>query len=270
MAAQIYNEEDLDKSVELTEDEELQNLEEQLEESTGNPEVELEEEVVEDNVPEKYKGKSTDDIIKMHQEVEKLVGRQGSEVGELRKIVDDFVKANLTAPQKESVEEEVDFYDNPSEAVKQAIANNPDLQDVRNLKKELQETKVTQLLEKSYPDYIETVNSEPFVKWIQDSKVRSELFNKAHTQLDWDAANELLGTWKTLNQASAKAKELSSVDLKQQRKAASTGSAKGTGESSSKKVYRRIDIINLMQNNPTRYLDLADEITQAYQEGRVR
>ena len=31
---------------------------------------------VEDDVPEKYKGKSPAEIIKMHQEAEKLIGRQ--------------------------------------------------------------------------------------------------------------------------------------------------------------------------------------------------
>jgi len=29
----------------------------------------------------------------MHQEAEKALGRQGSEVGELRRIVDDFVRS---------------------------------------------------------------------------------------------------------------------------------------------------------------------------------
>ena len=34
-------------------------------------------------IPEKYRNKSLEDVIKMHQEVEKLVGRQAQEVGEI-------------------------------------------------------------------------------------------------------------------------------------------------------------------------------------------
>ena len=34
------------------------------------------------DLPEKYRGKSLDDIIRMHQEAEKLIGKQAQEVGE--------------------------------------------------------------------------------------------------------------------------------------------------------------------------------------------
>ena len=43
----------------------------------------------------------------------------------------------------------------------------------------------------------------------------------------------------------------------------------GTGESS-KRVYRRADLIRLKMNDPARYDALSDEIMSAYQEGRVK
>ena len=65
--------------------------------SVEEPEVEAKEETKpEDDLPEKYKGKSLKDIVLMHQEAEKLIGRQGSEVGELRKVVDDFIKTQTS------------------------------------------------------------------------------------------------------------------------------------------------------------------------------
>jgi len=54
----------------------------------------------EDDLPEKYKGKSVKDIIAMHQEAEKLIGKQGSEVGELRRVVDDFIKTQTSKDLK--------------------------------------------------------------------------------------------------------------------------------------------------------------------------
>jgi len=49
----------------------------------------------EDDLPEKYRGKSTAQIAKMHQELEKLNGRQAQEVGEHRKFVDEMLKREL-------------------------------------------------------------------------------------------------------------------------------------------------------------------------------
>ena len=59
-------------------------------------------------------------------------------------------------------------------------------------------------------------------------------------------------------------------ERKKQVKSASTAATKGTGESPTRKVYRRADIIKLMQRDPDRYMQMADEIGQAYAEGRVK
>ena len=42
-------------------------------------------------VPEKYRGKNLEDIVKMHQEAEKLIGKQAQEVGEVRKLADELM-----------------------------------------------------------------------------------------------------------------------------------------------------------------------------------
>lgn len=90
-------------------------LDEVLEEPSMNPLGELDEVVEapkeeaqqqEDDLPEKYRGKSAKEIALMHLEAEKLIGKQGSEVGELRKIVDDFIKTQSAKETKQ--EEELD------------------------------------------------------------------------------------------------------------------------------------------------------------------
>jgi hypothetical protein len=53
-------------------------------------------------------------------------------------------------------------------------------------------------------------------------------------------------------------------------KQASTGSAKGSAEGRSAKIYRRSDIIDLMVRDPERYAALSEEIMAAYQQGRVK
>jgi hypothetical protein len=53
-------------------------------------------------------------------------------------------------------------------------------------------------------------------------------------------------------------------------KKASTGGAKGSSETPSKKIYRRADIIELMKTDPRRYQSMEPEIRRAYAEKRVR
>jgi hypothetical protein len=59
-------------------------------------------------------------------------------------------------------------------------------------------------------------------------------------------------------------------DRQRQLKAASTVPAQGNDEAPSKKIYRRADIIRLMQTDPDRYDLMQPEIMEAYAEGRVR
>ena len=62
----------------------------QEEEEVEQPQAE------EQSLPDKYQGKSLEEVVQMHQEAEKLLGRQSSEVGELRKVVDDYISSQPT------------------------------------------------------------------------------------------------------------------------------------------------------------------------------
>ena len=96
------------------------------------------------------------------------------------------------------------------------------------------------------------------------------MFEQADQGYDTDAADELISTWKERKQYTQNVVDNEKQERKKQVKAASTGATKGTGESPTRKVYRRADIIKLMQRDPDRYMQMADEIGQAYAEGRVK
>ena len=281
MANFVAEEEEVNENLEdtLQEGEELSNSD--TEDSTDIVENSTEEEgddvdgnTIEDSIPDKYKGKSIAEIVQMHQEAEKAIGRQGSEVGELRKIVDDFVKANLdngNAHNKQETETSVDIWDDPDAYVESKLKNNPDLKEVREIKEELRRQSVLNKLNTEYPDWQDTVNNDSnFADWIRKSESRIAKFQRASNEYSWEDADDLLSTWGEIKKAMGNAKETAKAEVKEQRKAASTGSASGSGESKSRKIYRRADIINLMQKDPARYQQLSDEIMKAYQEGRVR
>ena len=80
----------------------------------------------------------------------------------------------------------------------------------------------------------------------------------------------MLTAWKERQEVVNATKDTETKARKQSVKSASTGSTQGSAEAPSRKVYRRADIIKLMQTDPDRYMSLAQEIREAYSEGRVR
>jgi hypothetical protein len=251
----------------------LEDEETQIPEEEQPAEPEEIQEAQEESIPEKYQGKGIKDVVRMHQEAEKLLGKQSSEVGELRQIVDNFVKTQLEAnsPQKEEDEEDdIDFFDDPKKAVERAIAKHPKIREAEEVTRAMKQQEILNKLQRSHPDFNEIIQDSRFGEWVAASKVRTELYQRADQRFDFDSADELLNTWKERQNLVSETVEMQEADRKRQLKSASTGTAKGSGEKPSRKVYRRADIIKLMQTDPNRYQELAAEIRQAYAEGRVK
>jgi len=259
----------------LQDDEELVSLfdEEPAEETQATEQKEEQEETKQEStIPEKYRNKPVEEIVRMHQEAEKLLGRQSSEVGELRRIVDDFIKTKVNEAKKESVnndsDTEIDFFDNPREAVNKAISSSEEIQQMKELLAHQKQQEVLSKISATHPDYVEIVQDASFIDWVKGSPVRVELLQRAD-KYDFDAANELLSSWKERKDFVIKAKQVNEKDRKQQIKAASTG-GKGSAEPPSRKIYKRSDIVNLMIKDPERYRANVDEFDRAYREGRVK
>ena len=229
--------------------------------------VEAAQEETEDEIPDKYRGKSVAEIVRMHQEAEKLLGRQSSEVGELRKVVDSYIQTQLSNEAPET--EEIDFFDDPQTAVSKAIENHPKIKEAEAMSKQYRQQDTFGRLQQKYPDLMETVQDNNFQEWIKSSKIRTQLYMMADQQFDYDAADELLSTWNDRKGTAKATAEAEKQSRKQAVKEASTGNVRGTGETS-KKIYRRSDIIKLMKTDPDRYQALSDEIMTAYREGRVK
>jgi len=223
-------------------------------------------------LPDKYKDKPVEELVRMHQEAEKLLGRQGAEVGELRKAVDDLLKTKLEefkgGNEVEDQEEDFDFYENPKEAVNRTLEKSETIKQMKQMLAQQQQAEVLKMIENKYPDYRDTIQNQNFIEWIKASKVRTELFQRAD-KYDLDAAFELLGNWKELKGTVEKVKEVNEKDRKLQRKAASTGGG-GSSEPVSRKIYRRTDLVNLMRTNPRKYMANVEEYDRAYAEGRVK
>ena len=234
-------------------------------------EEQTQETVVENEIPEKYKGKSLDDIVKMHQEAEKMIGRQAQEVHEVRSLADQLLKRQLEADKTPDVESapEVDFFENPQDSIKRAIENNPAVLEAKQANLELKRMKTAQQLSAKHPDMQTVVQDAGFQEWVKASPVRLSLYAKADAEFDLNSADELLSTYKELKQVrNNNVQEAGKQQKAQALKAAGVDSS-GSGEVA-KKVYRRADLIRLKMTDPDRYEQLQPEIMAAYAQGRVK
>ena len=231
----------------------------------------------EPTIPEKFAGKSTEELVEMYQNVEKMMGKQASEVGEQRKLIQSLMESqNRAAEATPNVEEPTnlddDFYTDPTQAVNKAIENHPELVEARKERKIQQQQHQVGVLEKAYPDWQERVATKEFQDWVGASEIRTEMFRKADSDYRPDYAIELFDMFDKVNMID-KTKEVQKAESQKRDKAlkATTTETRSTSESiGGKKVYRRADLINLQVTDPSRYASLADEIQSAYAEGRVK
>jgi hypothetical protein len=276
MAAQFIEQNELFNS---NEQDEVQDITTPVPDSTTTGKTEeagVKAEPIEE-LPEKYKGKSALDIAKMHQEAEKLIGRQANEVHEVRSLADQLLKQQLdsnkriAAPIEESLED--DFFADPASAVNRQVEKHPAVLEARQAALEMKKMKTAQQLSSKHPDFATVASDAGFQDWVKSSAIRLNLFAKADAEYDFESADELLSTYKELRQIKQQNQntQTAAVENKAQAQAmkAATVDVGGSGETS-RKVYRRADLIKLRMTDPDRYMALQDEIMSAYAQGRVK
>jgi hypothetical protein len=230
-----------------------------------------------DELPEKYKGKTASEIARMHQEAEKLIGRQANEVHEVRSLADQLLKQQLDtqARQAKPIEESLDedFFVDPAKAVNRQVEKHPAVIEARQAALEMKKMKTAQQLSNKHPDFATIASDSGFQDWVKSSQIRLNLFARADSQYEFEAADELLSTYKELKQIKQHNQTVRNevADSKAQDAALRAASVDvGGGGEVSRKVYRRADLIKLRMTDPERYMQMSDEIMSAYSEGRVK
>jgi hypothetical protein len=254
----------LDKSVQDTVDAQNELEEQQIAAEPENKEPEYE-------VPDKFKDKSIADVSKSYEELEKKLGRQAKELGDTRKLADDLLRQELDKNKQTSAqdtEEPTEFdYDNPLESVKKVIQQ--ELAPVREQLQANRDISTRDKLAQQHPDYMDIAASPEFSDWVNSSPIRADLYKRANDQLEYNAAVELLDTWKALNPKRGTPSNVQTQRATKQKINELSTESGSTGQTSTKTFSRR-ELINLRATNPNKYYDMADEIRQAYSEGRVR
>ena len=239
---------------------------------TFEQEPEIETAPEEDTPKSKYSDKSHEEMVAILEERERHIGQQSNELGNMRQTFEAMasVQSVPAQPEPEPVEE-ADFFVDPQRAVDSRIDNHPALRQAQEMAKQLQYAQSLASLKQRHPDLEQVVGSDGFKQWVESSPVRIKRFQSADQSGDIDEADDLISTFKQLTQTVNTAKAAEKQATKKAVKAAAVGGARGNADAaSSKRVYRRADIRQLMQTNPDRYEALQPEIMAAYAEGRVR
>jgi hypothetical protein len=234
--------------------------------------------------PSRYAGKTQEELTQMLEEAQSQIGRQSSEIGEVRKLADELVKKSLsnnTTPRKETPpadeEHEDDFFADPAAAVARAVSKHPAVVAAKDAAETATREKSASRVLGNHPDMPQVIGSPEFAEWVKASPMRVRMYALAD-QYDADAAEELLANFKAsssfVKPAGVTATTTTAITVVNAKAAAalaagSVGTQANAGTQAPSKRYRRSDIMRLMNTNPTRYESMADEILKAYAEGRV-
>jgi hypothetical protein len=197
----------------------------------------------ESEIPDKYKGKTLEEVIQMHQEAEREKSRLGNEVGQLRSKV-----LERPAPKVEPKKTEVNvdsLLENPEEAIGSVVKN--ETKELKEAVEEIRNDRARREFEAKYPDFQKDMKDEKFFEWIKKNPVRLGLAQSADVG-DYQAADLLWDMWHEVKEVQASKAEQAKAEAKAKRdKQLKDGMLEsGTGNTvESKKVFRRSEITNL-------------------------
>lgn len=233
----------------------------------------------EDDIPEKFRGKSMKDLVDAYRNLETELGRKNNEVGMIRKLADELI--GVRATERQLVQENREkpqplttdkLLADPEDAIigvvrREALSKQEQLESkVQSLEDRL----LTEAFEKKHPNFQQTMVSQEFGEWLQKSDYRKRLGYRA-SQGDYEAADELFGLYE---EATSRPQPTPGTkpSARQATLARSGGSSAGgvVPSAEGKKIFTRTELMEMRINRPEEFDARQEEILTAYREKRVR
>ena len=226
----------------------------------------------------KFEGKGIEEILDSYNNLQSAYGRMANDLGTQRKLTDELLnlkrdtdlQSNAPAEDPLPKVDPAQLLDDPTQALDGYLASR-EARNQRAYEERLAQMEAQMQADRfmqKHPDFMDVGQSEEFRTWATASPLRNQVANLAAGG-DWDAADALLNEYKAeMANAPAKAQE----DGIEAAKKVGLESTASEGSTSSGKVYRRADLIELKLKKPHIYGDPAfqAEILKAYSEGRVK
>lgn len=154
------------------------------EETTGHASTNLEKGTT---IPAKFAGKSVEDLINMNINAEKLIGRQGSELGQMRRMADEILQLKKPTPTTQQTERvqpvTVDaLLNDPQKAINALVEASPLAQRTIAAEKRVVQLE-SRLSENEFAskgrDVNRDVNDPAFIAWVGKNPLRQSLAAEA-------------------------------------------------------------------------------------------
>jgi len=239
-------------------------------------------------IPEKYKGKSVDDLIEMHQNAERRLSQQGNELGEIRRLADQLIgvkapveNARNTAPQARQPVTVEALLANPDQVLNQTVEQSPIAQRAQAAEAKVdqleQSISQTQFVSK-YTNFQKDLENPDFIEWVKKSPLRTQLAAAAYKN-NFNAASSLWQLWEERNELVGNVQTAERDAGRQQRVQNARTEKNGSSESPPARTYSRAKLMALRDkvadgdtaaiakwNDP----DFQAGLIKAYEENRVR
>lgn len=233
-------------------------------------------------LPEKYRGKTAQEIAEMHMNSEKRLGQIQNEVGQLRGLVSDLAQVQRSpapvSPDPVSVDVSGDdLIANPADSIRKVVQ--PLIESVKT--QEPQTPKVDPLyameqnaLVSDFGDPTEIANSEEFQTFVNRTSGRQADFQKAcNAELGVEqvrAARRLLEDFQDFKASTAPTSAQQVTSNVDKAKQVATESSGPSGRVSTGEVLHESDVIALINSNPDKYRSpsFQAELHKAIREGR--
>ena len=226
------------------------------------------------NVPEKYRGKTPEEILQIALEQDRFIGKQAEEVGFARQMVKQALERAGNPPKEEKPKpndlDEIDFLADPQTAVKRAIESHPEVKAAKELAIQVRRDQMQSKVRQAHADVDQVVADPEFAQWVQASPARMMLLQHAENNFDASAADEILSNFKLHKQVKSAQQTQAQQEIRQaqQQNLRAAQVDGGTRVETGGKKYRRADVREIMKD-PARYGALGDEILRLYVEGRI-
>jgi len=236
--------------------------------------------------PDKYAGKTVEQVIEMHQNLEKEYGRQANEVGTYRELVSSLTDAKRATdlPNVDTTETPVevtsdDLFDNPGEAIASVVKSvlKDELTPLRDSQAKQEAASQLQVLFAEHPD-AETIGNDPkFVEFVERTPSRIADAQSWVDSRDINAARRLLEDYKdfsgtAMTTGTPETPAASDANIEEARKSATESGRGGAGAEAGKKIFYRDEVTALIRKNPEKYRSdrFQKELRSAIEEGRFR
>jgi len=229
-------------------------------------------------IPDKYQGKTLEQVVEMHQNAEHELGRVNNDLGTQRQLTDrlldlkrtDDLADNTATPTPLPQVSSMDLLDDPNKVL-EAVAASAAAQAVSASEEKfskIESDMLTQQFVSKHPDYRQIATSPAFTQFIEQSPLRQNAASLAQ-QGDLYQADILLDEYKAFTQATSSSTDTSAA---QAASLETGGNPSGSAVGGDKQIYSRAALMELRVNKPEQYKDPAfqQKITLAYHEGRVK